>query len=323
MAVFTFTPVVSPANWQTYDMVEERLTFVDTIFESTFEIARPNFFRLHYSDTTVEFQGNGLQYRFDGEEVAEITAGTITGLTVTLVNGGPIVLSATGLSVLATEFSAFLGSGNSTGLFNLLLPGNDLIIAGKGADRLVGFAGNDTLNGGGGDDVLLGEGRQDRLNGGGGNDRLEGGDGNDRLDGAAGADTLLGGAGRDVLIGGSGKDVLAGGGGADTFVFRKTGDSAATRAKADVITDFRAGTDKIDLRGLDGFGPGGDNPFVWIGSGAFRDVNAAEVRAVVVDNVGTSDDFTMIEIDTDGDRGAEMMIRLTGLHDLGAGDFLL
>lgn len=315
MAIFAFTPVVSPAQWQRYDMVDERLTFIDTIFESTTEIAQATFFRLHYSDATVEFQGNSLQYRFEGGDVAEITAGTITGLTVTLVNGGPTVLSATGVAVRATEFSALLGSGNSTALFNLLLPGNDLISAGAGADRLVGHLGNDTLNGGGGDDVLSGEAGADSLSGGGGNDRL---------DGAAGLDALFGGAGRDVLIGGAGKDVMSGGAGADTFVFRATGDSAAARANADVITDFRAGTDRIDLRGIDAYGAtGADDAFLWIGTGSFSNAGAGEVRARLFDNAGTENDFTMIEIDTDGDLGVEMTIRLTGLHDLGAGDFLM
>ncbi len=54
---------------------------------------------------------------------------------------------------------------------------------------------------------------------------------------------LLGGLGNDTLNGKGGNDVLFGESGADTFVFeRGTG--------GDVIGDFQAGTDKIDIRGL-------------------------------------------------------------------------
>jgi len=61
-----------------------------------------------------------------------------------------------------------------------------------------------------------------------------------RLTGSDSANWLLGGAGNDILNGGRGADVLYGEGGADTFVFeRGTG--------GDVIGDFQAGVDRIDL----------------------------------------------------------------------------
>lgn len=67
-------------------------------------------------------------------------------------------------------------------------PGNDRLIGGKEADKLVGGAG---------DDLLVG-----RL----GADRLYGGPGRDRLLGNAGPDVLRGGPGRDELFGGAGRD---------------------------------------------------------------------------------------------------------------------
>jgi Ca2+-binding RTX toxin-like protein len=61
-----------------------------------------------------------------------------------------------------------------------------------------------------------------------------------RLTGNAVGNYLLGGAGNDVLNGKGGNDVLFGESGADTFIFEHgTG--------GDVIGDFLAGTDKIDL----------------------------------------------------------------------------
>jgi len=63
---------------------------------------------------------------------------------------------------------------------------------------------------------------------------------NNRITGSAASNWLLGGAGNDVLNGGAGNDVLFGEAGADIFVFaRGTG--------GDVIGDFVAGTDRIDL----------------------------------------------------------------------------
>ncbi|RYY35017.1 MAG: calcium-binding protein, partial [Sphingomonadales bacterium] len=161
--------------------------------------------------------------------------------------------------------------------------GDDTLIGGSGfaTDILVGGAGNDILRG----DSGLGD--YDRMDGGAGDDSyyvdtpndltLEavgggtdtvyatingagytlnanvenlvlggttpfgvGNDLNNRITGSASANWLLGGAGNDTLNGGAGNDVLFGEAGADTFVFtRGTG--------GDVIGDFVAGTDRIDL----------------------------------------------------------------------------
>jgi Ca2+-binding RTX toxin-like protein len=69
---------------------------------------------------------------------------------------------------------------------------------------------------------------------------LAGGALDDVLIGGAGADSLSGGAGDDVLEDGLGVDTLHGGDGADLFVMR----SDFTH---DVIQDFQAGVDRIDL----------------------------------------------------------------------------
>lgn len=85
------------------------------------------------------------------------------------------------------------------------------------SDRTVqGSDGNDTLRGQGSDDVLIGGAGDDRLFGRGGNDTLDGGPGDDWMRGDAGA---------------------------DKFVFAR-GDHA------DVVADFQAGSDKIDLSAL-------------------------------------------------------------------------
>ncbi len=62
----------------------------------------------------------------------------------------------------------------------------------------------------------------------------------DRILGGAAGDTLVGGAGQDWLHDGDGLDQLTGGAGADVFVLARDG-------LADIITDFQAGIDRIDL----------------------------------------------------------------------------
>lgn len=123
--------------------------------------------------------------------------------------------------------------------------GDDLIEAGAGDDVVLGGAGNDTVRGGDGDDLVFGGDGSDAVTGEAGDDVVLGGRGDDVLQGGAGNDTLFGGEGTDVLSGGTGDDFLAGGAGVDTFTFAP-GDGR------DVVTDFTAGEDVIDLTAFTG-----------------------------------------------------------------------
>jgi Ca2+-binding RTX toxin-like protein len=76
-----------------------------------------------------------------------------------------------------------------------------------------------------------------------GADTLTGTSGDDNLAMLGGDDVVDGGAGHDTIAGNSGNDTMTGGEGADLFVIA-TGDGA------DVITDFVARTDRIDLTAL-------------------------------------------------------------------------
>ena len=109
------------------------------------------------------------------------------------------------------------------------------------------------------------------------------------LTGNASVNLLLGGLGDDVLNGKGGNDVLFGEGGSDTFVFEHgTG--------GDVIGDFLAGTDKIDLH-------------------AFGFTSFAQVQAHMVENNGT----TAIDLGN----GDFIVINAVANAALHAGDFLL
>jgi serralysin len=173
------------------------------------------------------------------------------------------------------------------GLEALVLMGAlDLTGAGNGAgNRLTGNAGNNGLGGGGGADVLAG------------------GDGADTLRGGLGNDTLSGGAGDDVLHGDPGRDVLTGGLGCDSFVFATLADSSA--AQPDLITDFQHG-DRIDLSGV--------HATSFLGTDGFSHA-AGQVRFVQAGGE------TQVQVDVNGDGLTDLLIRLTGLHDVTAGDF--
>lgn len=101
------------------------------------------------------------------------------------------------------------------------------------------------FRGAAGDDVFTSFGGNDKLIGKAGNDVLKGRSGEDILSGGKGKDLLKGGAGNDKLNGGKGKDKLFGGDGEDSFVF--TGNFGR-----DVVKDFEAGVDLLDLSGLPG-----------------------------------------------------------------------
>ncbi|PWS35473.1 alkaline phosphatase [Falsiroseomonas bella] len=187
--------------------------------------------------------------------------------------------------------------------------GNDTALGGTGKDRILGEAGNDSLDGGGDDDILFGGAGNDAMLGGAGNDRLLAGAGNDSVQGGDGLDVLFGEAGADTLVGGGGVDLLLGGAGADLFRYLAFADSAATAP--DRIIGFSAAEgDRIDLSEL------AADPLVFV-TGAFLGGGLASVRV----RQNTLD--TILQVD-DGSGGApDMIIKLSGLHALGAGDLIL
>ena len=117
--------------------------------------------------------------------------------------------------------------------------GENLLIAGAGDDEVHSGAARDAIFGQDGADRLYGDGGLDYIVAGSGNDTIAGGADFDEIYGQDGDDTILGGTNFtfDKLIGG---DVLFGEAGNDIFVF-----TAGTGG--DVIGDFTAGQDKIDL----------------------------------------------------------------------------
>lgn len=210
------------------------------------------------------------------------------------------------------------GTGNT--LDNIIVgnSGNNTLTGDLGNDTIDGGAGNDILNGGEGNDTLTGGLGNDQLFGGNAVDILSGGDGNDWLDGGASNDTLKGDAGADTIIGGKGKDVMTGGADADTFVFA-FGDTSANTGFVDTITDFVAGSDKIDIDVFNGALAPAAYAETQIASNSYDDAFAA-AKATVTPGVsavfiaGSTDGYLFW--DGNGDGILDQAVILTGLHSL-------
>jgi Ca2+-binding RTX toxin-like protein len=155
---------------------------------------------------------------------------------------------------------------------------------------------------------------------------LRGADAADTLSGAGGNDTLQGGDGADTLTGGLGRDLLSGNsfsigfpdGEVDIFDFNTALESGVTAATRDRITDFEDGLDKIDLSTIDAKTfLKGNQAFSFIGGGNFT-AAGGQIRVSL-----TAQSNTLIQINTDHDKVAEMTLVVLGAPTLSAADFIL
>lgn len=165
--------------------------------------------------------------------------------TVRTVDGTPMVVTVTihGSNDADPNDFDYLATGKkviSDGHFVYGTPGSDSIAGGgHHGQKIFAGAGSDTVNG---------TGKSDLIYAGSGNDTVKGNDGDDTIYGGSGSDTINGNNGCDTIIGGYGADYLTGSNGDDRFVFLSAADSNA--ARYDVVSDFRSGSDKIDLSAL-------------------------------------------------------------------------
>jgi len=222
--------------------------------------------------------------------------------------------------------------------------GNDTITGTGNADTIVGNAGDDTLSGAGGNDIF-------QFGGASGSDTIDGGAGHDVIAATAAKSTLnwgnysnveaisaggyagvkiLGTAGNDlfdfsgidldgiaVILGGGGADAITGSASADVFGYASIADSR-NASGVDTIHSFQDGVDRIDLSAIDANSKiAANQEFTFLGTGNFTGV-AGQVR---IDSsvAGT----TRILADIDGNKGADLVIILSGNHALTSADFML
>jgi Ca2+-binding RTX toxin-like protein len=253
------------------------------------------------ADVTVTYQ---VSDQFGKTDTATLTV-TVTGL-----DEGPVSLPDECAHSNDPNNNDAFGGGS---LFNALsqsqLNQNNTLRGTSGGDSIDAKAGNDTVYAKAGDDAVDGGQGNDTIYAGSGNDGVDGGQGDDRLFGGSGRDIIDGGQGNDTILGGFGADFLTGGQGADTFVFLGQCDTN------DTISDFSKGSDRLDLSQFKVNGTAYD----------FSAPVNAGVFATGQDLIWYHQDGdTFVLGNTDGDfSDAEFMIRLDGIVNLGASDFVL
>ena len=212
------------------------------------------------NDTLIGSAGNDSLVGGTGNDtyLFSITTSIGTDTITEAVGGGQDTIDFTGttaairlnLGIITTQTLVANGSKLKLTAANTI----ENVIAGAGADRIIG------------------NGLDNRLFGGAGNDILTGGIGNDTLVGSAGNDTLVGGAGNDILTGGAGNDV---------FSFAGNAAFTVVSQGLDTIQDFGIGSDQILLS---------KSVFASVTSVIGQGFSLAEEFAVVEDDdlVGTS-----------------------------------
>ena len=115
------------------------------------------------------------------------------------------------------------------------------------------------------------------------------------INGTLGRDTLTGTTAGDIITGFQGRDILTGGAGGDSFVYTNI------RDMGDIITDFMAGQDKIDITQL----------FDSLGLGSL-DYTTATAQGYL--GFGTQGANTTVLIDPDGSAGRARAIPLLAIQ---------
>ena len=251
--------------------------------------------------------GRTVQLLQNSTSVVSTVSGTAGGYAL-----GTTVTGAVNVQFSGGGLASPMGASVTLAASNIkvdLVDGNTILSSATaaltGASANLTLLGIEAVNGTGNKlaNVLTGNSAANVLAGLTGNDQLLGGSGADRLSGGAGADTLAGGAGADRLTGGAG---------ADHFVYSSLAEAGAGN---DLIGDFQGGIDVIDLHLIDAISGGTDQAFNLLASGLALTGGSLRVYQTATQ--------TCIEGDVTGDGAADFMIRLTGLHNLTATDFVL
>ena len=293
------------------------------------------------NDQVIEFAGAG---EGTADRMFSLVSNTIAANVEILTLLGTDNIDATG-SAAKDRLDGNVGKNALNGLAGNDsingLAGDDALNGGQGADTMIGGTGNDWYFVDDANDLVIemagaSEGTLDRVfsflsntiapnvetltlmgaaninaTGSSMHDRLHGNSGNNALLGFDGDDVMEGLNGNDHLTGGLGLDNMTGGSGADMFVYTSLTDSGTTGATRDLIQDFAEGTDKIDVSAIDAVTGGIDDAFTFLGSGGFSGT-AGQLRYFLIDNAGVANDFTLVELDGDGNAMADSQLKFLG-----------
>ena len=106
------------------------------------------------------------------------------------------------------------------------------------------------------------------------------------------------------------------------FVFTAASNSTPGYGQRDLIWDFQAGIDEIDLSAIDARKGGSNNQsFEFMGEGTF-DSDAAQ-PGLVKFHYDSAANRTLVEGTVDSSAGIDFQISLIGQHVLTAADFML
>jgi Ca2+-binding RTX toxin-like protein len=246
----------------------------------------------------------------EGNDTLNGTAGddTVDGLggsdLIRAGAGNDVARGGEGTDRIAMDLGNDLIDGGGTFWDELFVEGSTAVtidlarttaqVTGLGTDTILNI---ENVSGGSGHDQIFGDGRWNLLKGGVGNDLLDGRTGQDRLEGGAGRDEMRGGADGDR----------------DVFIFASVGDSAVGSGR-DVVSQFTRGVDDIDLGAIDAnIHMAGNQAFSFGGATA----QAYGVWSSVLDG------NQVVRADVNGDRVADLEIRVDGWSSLTASDFVL
>lgn len=272
----------------------------------------------HSGNTTYSFKSTGTYFQTIDDASGSADKIVYSGSTACEIDLRPGAFSSVGKAIKFTsESSSYTVCIGPNTIIERAYggSGSDRLIGNTAANYLTGNGGNDSISGNSGNDKITGGSGKDRANGGSGNDTISGNSGDDRLTGSSGIDHLYGGSGNDFLTGGSGRDYLTGGLGVDRFDYNAVSESKRGSTQRDQITDFHHSQhDRIDLASIDADtsnNPGND-VFKFIGSQRFHG-GGGEVR------------FSggIVQADVNGDKVADLEIKLSGVSSLHKGDFYL
>ena len=267
------------------DVVVERAGGgVDTIVSSVSLALRGNQENLTLTGEALEAKGNELANWLTGNGMNNTLNGS-TGADTMEGGHGDDIYIVDNVGDVVVEYGSFdTGTDTLISRVNWVLGADQEILMLAG--RAITATGNDIANG------LAGNGL------------------NNVLDGREGDDLIVGGAGNDTLIGGWDADLLEGGAGSDRFVFHSVDDS--NLVVCDLISDFTAGVDKIDLSQFDT--PGG-RTFQFTGEG----VPTGELQLGYLLYQGLVILYGNVDVDSDPD----FAVVIDGVTKLTASDLIL